>query len=393
MVASGSVRPEGLPPHTRGIPIHGCQEWRCSRSTPAYAGNPAMRSEWLLSERVYPRIRGESYACPDNHRVSVGLPPHTRGILALRGVFALRVRSTPAYAGNPVRRYAGVERGEVYPRIRGESNSKCMSLTSARGLPPHTRGIRQRRRRYACGEGSTPAYAGNPSAIRSSFGYAGVYPRIRGESLSYIARVTDSGGLPPHTRGIHVQVVGCGGLLRSTPAYAGNPQTMAGFSGGGKVYPRIRGESQQVVRLRLACVGLPPHTRGILCVEDNAPAACGSTPAYAGNPIPRLVQRLLVEVYPRIRGESPGQCGLAGGANGLPPHTRGIRIFSNPTRLSSGSTPAYAGNPAGKRGTGGMRGVYPRIRGESSCRIAPRLSEMGLPPHTRGIRADIRASG
>ena len=70
---------------------------------------------------------------------------------------------------------------------------------------------------------------------------------------------------------------------RFTPAYAGNTDLGAAVPAFVQVHPRIRGEYPAFFRIILACLGSPPHTRGILYLRSLEPLGDGFTPAYAGN--------------------------------------------------------------------------------------------------------------
>ena len=72
----------------------------------------------------------------------------------------------------------------------------------AHGLSPPTRGIRAQAHSERQGNGSIPAYAGDPSLRRASYSALRVYPRLRGGSVNPGTPLTDDEGLSPPTRGI-----------------------------------------------------------------------------------------------------------------------------------------------------------------------------------------------
>ena len=129
----------------------------------------------------------------------------------------------------------------------------------------------------------TPAYAGNTNCRIHPRLRAWVHPRIRGEYLPHQAG--DRGGLgsPPHTRGIPFQQRIKHNLLRFTPAYAGNTGFHALGSSVRRVHPRIRGEYFQIRFNSTVHVGSPPHTRGIHMYNIYKLPFNRFTPAYAGN--------------------------------------------------------------------------------------------------------------
>ena len=70
------------------------------RFTPAYAGNTTGPAGHALPHRVHPRIRGEYSGVRCLAGSAKGSPPHTRGILILDILAGGHGRFTPAYAGN-----------------------------------------------------------------------------------------------------------------------------------------------------------------------------------------------------------------------------------------------------------------------------------------------------
>ena len=212
-------------------------------------------------------------------------------------------RSTPAHAGNTSGSQGGGQANKVYPRPRGEYAAGCALGCSPGGLPPPTRGILAANSLRDIVARSTPAHAGNTSAIIAASASPTVYPRPRGEYEAYqIARRLIC-GLPPPTRGIHTFKRAEGVYKRSTPAHAGN--TLPAICTGCRlwVYPRPRGEYLGLRALALSYLGLPPPTRGIQRSSHCLTAPIRSTPAHAGNTPSARISRAISSVYPRPRGE------------------------------------------------------------------------------------------
>ena len=112
--------PYGLPPPTRGIPVHLAAQGNRRGSTPAHAGNTFGGGAVYLYDEVYPRPRGE-YGSPRRPtRSFCGLPPPTRGILPNMNAYIQSEGSTPAHAGNTLSEGGDTCRQKVYPRPRGE---------------------------------------------------------------------------------------------------------------------------------------------------------------------------------------------------------------------------------------------------------------------------------
>ena len=80
----------------------------------------------------------------------------------------------------------------------------------------------------------------------------------------------------------------------------------------------------------MQCDGLPPPTRGIRLQLVLQPPEEGSTPAHAGNTSEQHAASGASGVYPRPRGEYEVAPHILQGLNGLPPPTRGIRIYGEP---------------------------------------------------------------
>ena len=93
-------------------------------------------------------------------------------------------------------------------------------------------------------------------------------------------------------------------VLRSIPAYAGDPVCADELVGERRVYPRLRGGSVCVIALLQSQQGLSPPTRGIPSAVESLRGFQGSIPAYAGDPPLCYWRRRSVRVYPRLRGGS-----------------------------------------------------------------------------------------
>ena len=254
----------GLPPPTRGILPTSLRHCRARRSTPAHAGNTHCALPPLFVFEVYPRPRGEYINIGWFARYARGLPPPTRGILGRVFCYMDGSGSTPAHAGNTGHYRNAAQPVQVYPRPRGEYRRTRTACRGSGGLPPPTRGIRMQVRPLALHQGSTPAHAGNTRASPTSSSRLPVYPRPRGEYPGRKPTSITSPGLPPPTRGIQADSSMRPPSPRSTPAHAGNTRARLKRAHTGEVYPRPRGEYRAASIATLAALGLPPPTRGIL---------------------------------------------------------------------------------------------------------------------------------
>ena len=131
-------------------------------STPAHAGKPSGSTRAPRAARVYPRTRGEADASLAGAAKFYGLPPHTRGSPLHPLAGAGSPGSTPAHAGKPQKPKVSPATRTVYPRTRGEASRAARRALTKAGLPPHTRGSPHGLRGSTNLPGSTPAHAGKP---------------------------------------------------------------------------------------------------------------------------------------------------------------------------------------------------------------------------------------
>ncbi len=172
-----------------------------------------------------------------------------------------------------------------------------------------------------------------------------VYPRLRGENWTECSLAITSCGLSPRKRGEPSIVTDDGPFQRSIPAYAGRTGLVGMVRIMLQVYPRVRGENAGLGALALALGGLSPLTRGERVSCPSFTASLRSIPAYAGR-TGSISQR-------------------AATSFGLSPLTRGERLLSSSLSTLARSIPAYAGRTARKLFQNDGRPVYPRLRGEN----------------------------
>ena len=138
------VKLPGSPPHTRGILCLYRFLHLQSRLTPAYAGNTQPFNQPCRHGEAHPRIRGEYITLVSGFGIGRGSPPHTRGIRISGSLQEQAPRLTPAYAGNTLVFLHLRIRIWAHPRIRGEYRWRLPLRPVTLGSPPHTRGIRHR---------------------------------------------------------------------------------------------------------------------------------------------------------------------------------------------------------------------------------------------------------
>ena len=192
----------GLSPPTRGIHSVVALFPCLAGSIPAYAGDPICGWRNWGHREVYPRLRGGSSSSNSRVLALAGLSPPTRGIQALPFSSIRCGRSIPAYAGDPAQNRAPTVLGRVYPRLRGGSFARAGAILRQPGLSPPTRGIPEGKPLSIQLPGSIPAYAGDPAASKCPTQLGRVYPRLRGGSDAKTIQRRDEAGLSPPTRGI-----------------------------------------------------------------------------------------------------------------------------------------------------------------------------------------------
>ena len=299
---------------------------------------------------VYPRPRGEAEGTPERSGIFEGLSPPTRGSRLARPVVHHRPGSIPAHAGKPRQDSRWAERQEVYPRPRGEAAGPVVAVLTKGGLSPPTR---------------EAAAAGGAGSMRR-----GLSPPTRGSRRA--------SGRPAAGR-------------RSIPAHAGKPLDHGPDGRPGAVYPRPRGEASMRPDPWRRPVGLSPPTRGSLAGPLYVTVTVRSIPAHAGKPSTLQQSILILEVYPRPRGEAALPASAQQVSEGLSPPTRGSPTCPWTWWSGMGSIPAHAGKPRASKPEAGPRKVYPRPRGEALGNGTSKMTGAGLSPPTRGSLASCCA--
>ena len=152
------------------------------RNIPAYAGKARLAKSREWAARKHPRIRGESTDPFLPKRPIQETSPHTRGKLFFSTLGVDLFRNIPAYAGKANRMWSRQGRFEKHPRIRGESVSQNLLLSTGMETSPHTRGKLIVALLLSVFGRNIPAYAGKASSALCQRFRLKKHPRIRGES-------------------------------------------------------------------------------------------------------------------------------------------------------------------------------------------------------------------
>ena len=234
----------------------------------------------------------------------------------------------------------------VYPRVCGGTTTVSASTRMAWGLSPRVRGNLVGRHVAVFLGGSIPACAGEPRWWRPLRARPWVYPRVCGGTQVAQALDVRHQGLSPRVRGNLDDAGDYHRLTGSIPACAGEPDALPEQSLALGVYPRVCGGTSDWVERTDWTPGLSPRVRGNRSARRAARAWAGSIPACAGEPGRHRAAQPGSGVYPRVCGGTVGRLDVGDRRQGLSPRVRGNRLAMVRTRLSMGSIPACAGEPA-----------------------------------------------
>ena len=92
-------------------------------------------------------------------------------------------RSIPAWAGEPDLHLDTLYWHRVYPRVGGGTDNHGWALIYVQGLSPRGRGNLGAQLPVGLGDGSIPAWAGEPDEHGTRWACRRVYPRVGGGTL------------------------------------------------------------------------------------------------------------------------------------------------------------------------------------------------------------------
>ena len=259
------------------------------------------------SDRVHPRVCGETSRTGPGKSTSPGPSP--------------RVRGNPASAPAEADRVLGPSprvRGNLRPRHRPETAPR--SIPACAGKPTSTPPSRSGRWVHprVCGEtaeqervpalvwGPSPRVRGNLVATKR-LRMLRVHPRVCGETPFDNDQYECAEGPSPRVRGNPPASDDPGTERGSIPACAGKPTSVARLPCSARVHPRVCGETSNLMQAVSDHPGPSPRVRGNLVAPD-APTPCaGSIPACAGKPGRFPSDGRPNRVHPRVCGETPGR--------------------------------------------------------------------------------------
>ena len=167
----------------------------------------------MCGEQVLPAGHGQGVS---------GSPPLVRGTV-VDGINAMiRVRITPACAGNRPFSSNVWSPSRDHPRLCGEQPIGCVIQQTEKGSPPLVRGTDTTMACDGCADGITPACAGNRYSLLTLATECRDHPRLCGEQPFAISSDIAVEGSPPLVRGTGSVESILRFFYGITPACAGN---------------------------------------------------------------------------------------------------------------------------------------------------------------------------
>ena len=361
-------------------------------SIPTCAGKPQRGLFVVTVDAVYPHVRGETGIVPPSTLPRFGLSPRARGNPDELTPKENLFGSIPTCAGKPIGQGDPRRGGGVYPHVRGETLSAWTRRAALAGLSPRARGNPVTGRAEGAWGRSIPTCAGKPSVQSGSGSASGVYPHVRGETCACPVAPVAVPGLSPRARGNRRQLRARQASVGSIPTCAGKPEAPLKRSCRGRVYPHVRGETEYQMPVIILDKGLSPRARGNRLHEVESLFLVGSIPTCAGKPIARCPLRRRDWVYPHVRGETRTRPVPRTARMGLSPRARGNHEQVGHVPETAGSIPTCAGKPLRRHHHQCQPAVYPHVRGETVFASLSHSYEQGLSPRARGNRRPPCAS-
>ena len=262
----------GLSPLTRGNRRHRPQQHPEPGPIPAHAGEPITKRNWRTSQRAYPRSRGGTIIGKISIDLILGLSPLTRGNQGC-GIPAPSVRGPiPAHAGEPTPPRWTRATSWAYPRSRGGTSLICAGRRSKTGLSPLTRGNQSGRLDVTPFKGPIPAHAGEPRSNAPRTCCTRAYPRSRGGTSKLLRLRWPSEGLSPTRGGTVLDADAIDREMGLSPLTRGNHHLPARITRLFGPIPAHAGEPSNTM-CRLCCWRAYPRSRGGTAVTPSSLAA------------------------------------------------------------------------------------------------------------------------
>ena len=155
---------------------------------------------------------------------------------------------------------------------------------TAKGLSPRGRGNLRAADTGPTSSRSIPAWTGEPHVGIDYQCLTPVYPRVDGGTVGVVAKAASFAGLSPRGRGNPICAKFAVALIRSIPAWTGEPICGRAIRWGKTVYPRVDGGTRLGLERPICCTGLSPRGRGNPDSHGPTLGCNRSIPAWTGEP-------------------------------------------------------------------------------------------------------------
>ena len=227
----------------------------------------------------------------------------------------------------------------------GGADGQAAHRRAVRGPSPRGRGSLDRDTAGRHDHGSIPAWAGEPIGCCWFVTSAKVHPRVGGGAQYLWTNSPSPKGPSPRGRGSQHRGTVLEPLVRSIPAWAGEPWNAGCTSRSMGVHPRVGGGAYEYRGFRDGLAGPSPRGRGSLLLDRAHAYVTGSIPAWAGEPACATPRSRLRRVHPRVGGGANPRQKPSSASKGPSPRGRGSRDMAVPAQHPEGSIPAWAGEP------------------------------------------------
>ena len=205
-----------------------------------------------------------------------------------------------------------------------------------------------------------------------------------GEQLKIMDVLDVLKGSPPRVRGTEACEWRQRGVVRITPACAGNSRARKSFCLCFTDHPRVCGEQMRDIHTRCREEGSPPRVRGTVAASMEQLRHLRITPACAGNSAASCPRCPLRWDHPRVCGEQAGITVCTLSLKGSPPRVRGTEARPGVTCYAARITPACAGNSLSVITAAPGIQDHPRVCGEQLMMRISSGIQKGSPPRVRG---------
>ena len=147
-----------------------------------------------------------------------------------------------------------------------------------------------------------------------------------GEQKAFRQYANNLRGSPPRVRGTGISVIASLSGFRITPACAGNRRAAATPTPWPPDHPRVCGEQREEPLQVRAILGSPPRVRGTGYDTSIHQGVLRITPACAGNRPGQGPRRLPPGDHPRVCGEQLSSRKRGEAGTGSPPRVRGTAV-------------------------------------------------------------------